>query len=196
MRQRRTSYAWLVGLVLAAGAAAAGAATFYKWVDEHGVTHYSDTPGPGAERLQVGSAQSFHAAPVPSGGSQPSKPAAAARDGYTHVAIIAPLDGAVFINEGGKVQVSAAVEPALITGHQIWFVLDGSRLEGQSPTATAVSLDLPRGTHNVAVSITDANGTEVASSTGVSFTVRERSILTPPRGPALNPPPQPPPKHP
>jgi hypothetical protein len=196
MRRRQSICALLLGVVLGVVAAPGFATTLYKWVDEHGVTHYSDTPVPGAERLQVSGAQSFHAAPAAGGGAQPAPPKNATSDGYTRVEISSPQDGAVFVNEGGKVDVSATIEPALITGHQIWFVVDGSRLDGQSPSAST-SLDLPRGTHNVSVTITDAAGRVVTNSPGVSFTIRERSIAAPPRGPLLTPPAPkpPPPKH-
>jgi Domain of unknown function (DUF4124) len=198
MRRRHSLFALLLGVVLGAVAAPTLATTLYKWVDEHGVTHYSDTPVPGAERLQVVGAQSFHATPATGGGAQPAAPKNDVRDGYTRVEIVSPQDGAVFINEGGNVDVTAAIEPPLITGHQVWFVVDGSRLDGLPPMATSASLDLPRGTHNVSVTVTDATGHEVANSPGVSFTIRERSIAAPPRGPALTPPapPAPPPKHP
>ena len=35
------------------------AADTWRWVDENGIVHYSDRPAPGAERVQLGEAQSF-----------------------------------------------------------------------------------------------------------------------------------------
>jgi hypothetical protein len=165
-------------------AAPVGATTLYRWVDEHGVTHYSDRPEPGAQRIQVNSAQSFRGAPAapPAVAAQPR---AATSETYARVAIVAPEDGAVISGTGGKVTLSADVEPGLGTGHQLWFILDGLRLEGLSPTDTSTTVDLPRGTHAVSVSITDATGRELIASSPVSFTVRQASIAAPPRGPAL-----------
>jgi len=39
---------------------ASGSATVYRWVDAQGVVHYSDHPRPGAQRLQIQPAQTFH----------------------------------------------------------------------------------------------------------------------------------------
>ena len=187
MHPRRSICALLLAVVLASAGAPGAATTLYRWVDEHGVTHYSDRPAPGAERLKVGSAQSYHAT---TDVARSAEPAAGPDVSYTRVAIVEPQDGAVVINQGGRVEVSAAVEPALVTGHQIWFILDGLRLEGLSPTGTSAALELPRGAHSVSVSVTDAGGRELVASAAVSFSVRQTSIATPPRGPALPPPPK------
>jgi len=41
------------------------AATVYKWVDENGVTHYSDQPHPGAQKVTVAAPQTYSAPPPP-----------------------------------------------------------------------------------------------------------------------------------
>ncbi|HTW75729.1 MAG TPA: DUF4124 domain-containing protein [Steroidobacteraceae bacterium] len=43
-----------------------GSTTVYRWVDAQGVVHYSDRPQPGAQRLQIRPAPTFHAEPVES----------------------------------------------------------------------------------------------------------------------------------
>jgi hypothetical protein len=55
--------------------AASSPAQMYKWVDERGVTHYSEKPPPGRKAQQI---QSIPAAPVSPGApaaSQPARPA-------------------------------------------------------------------------------------------------------------------------
>ena len=106
---------------------------------------------------------------------------------YTRVAIASPAPGAVYANEGTTRQVSAVVEPTLAPGHQLWFVLDGQRVEGLSTTETTAQLEVVRGEHTIAVTITDANGDELISSAPVTFTVRLPSVANPPRGPPLPP---------
>src|SRR3569833_225284 len=79
---------------------AAVAATVYKWVDQNGVTHYSDQPNPGAEKLKVEAAQSYQAhATVPANRArdiilpnQQSGPA------YSSCAIASPTNDEVFTN--------------------------------------------------------------------------------------------------
>ena len=53
-------------LLLLVACATANSTTVYKWVDANGVTHYSDQPHPGAEKLEITGAQTYgsHAAAV------------------------------------------------------------------------------------------------------------------------------------
>src|SRR5579863_7149001 len=50
----------LVALSLFALAGAVMSAVTYRWVDAQGVVHYSDTPHPGAEVIQLSGAQTYH----------------------------------------------------------------------------------------------------------------------------------------
>jgi uncharacterized protein DUF4124 len=190
MRSGRSLLARLVVCAALAGVAtlAGGATILYRWVDADGVTHYADRPVPGAQRVQIARAQSYQSTPTPapqrasSRAVERSDPGGAA---YTRLEITSPEEGAVIVNTGGKVGVAAAVEPGLAAGQQLWFILDGQRIEGLPPTAEAATLDVPRGTHSIAVSITDAGGRELVTSPPVSFVVRQSAVANPPRGPAL-----------
>jgi len=193
----RLALALLCGFSLAGGARAAGT-TLYKWVDQDGVTHYSDRPEPGSQRVQVGAAQTYKSAPAATRAQPAAKRAAAsaaprrdaAAPAYTRVTIESPVAGRVFVNEGSSIQVSAAVEPQLAPGHQIWFILDGQKVEGLPAAATTAVLEVERGEHTVAVTIADAEGTELISSAPVPFVVRLPSVVNPPTGPLV--PPRPP----
>src|SRR5580693_7502255 len=48
-------------LIMLAACASAAAATVYKWVDDNGVTHYSDQPNPKAQKLEIADAQTYGA---------------------------------------------------------------------------------------------------------------------------------------
>ena len=63
----RTAVAALLCAALpAAGWAGNGAnSTAYKWVDAHGVIHYSDHPHPDAKKLHITGAQTYSAPPIP-----------------------------------------------------------------------------------------------------------------------------------
>ena len=172
---------------LAAGAHAAGT-TLYKWVDQDGVTHYSDRPEPGSQRVQIGAPQSYKSTPVaprPQPAAAPRLQAGAAA--YTRVAIESPVAGTMFVNQGSSIQVTAAVEPQLAPGHQIWFLLDGQRVEGLPTASTTAVLEVERGEHTIAVTIADADGNEFMTSAPVPFVMRLPSIVNPPRGPLLPP---------
>lgn len=180
---RRPIRAVLGGVLLAVGLAqapAGSATTLYKWVDDDGVVHYSDQPHAGAEKIQVAKPQTYAATrvPKPAPSSTTTQPAPA-QGYYRRVQITSPSDGDVFVNTGGRVPVAVDLEPAIAPGHQLWFSLDGQRVESLGVNATEGTLeDVDRGDHTVAVSITDASGNVVANAS-VSFTVRQPSAIKP-----------------
>jgi hypothetical protein len=167
-----------------APAAPSGQTTLYKWVDADGVTHYSDHPVTGAEEVHVSGAQTYQSR----GNSAPAKPKAPKQVPFTYrrIEVIRPQAGETIFNPGGQIEAAAGVDPGLYPGHQMWFVLDGNRLSDPAPDFTA-SLPVHRGTHTVAVVVTDEQGREVISSAPLQFFIRETSIATPPQGPLVPP---------
>jgi hypothetical protein len=165
--------------------AACGGTTLYKWVDADGVTHYSDRPEPGSQKVKIASAQTYAGGPAASAAprAQPQAQRADAATGYTRLEITGPEDGAVLWNTGSRVQVVAALEPALQDGHQLWFLVDG-KSQQVSATGTA-SLEVSRGQHTVVASVTNAGGDELITSAPITFVVRQTSVAQPPQGPAL-----------
>ncbi len=169
-------------LCLALCCAQAGT-TLYKWVDADGVTHYSDRPEPGAQKVKIAEAQTYQGGGAKPADQrrQPSHPAT--EKSYTHLAITNPEDGAVLWNTGGHVEVGADLEPGLADGHQLWFLVDGKSQAASADGPT--SLELARGTHTIAASVTDAAGLELITSAPISVIVRQTSTAQPPQGPAL-----------
>jgi Domain of unknown function (DUF4124) len=170
--------------LLAVAVCASAAATLYKWVDDNGVVHYEDRPQPGAEKIHVNAAQTYKATPAPTvDSSHKSTPAAS----YSRVAIASPIAEQVFVNTGGSVPVAAELQPQLQPGHQLWFLLDGARVEGLSPSSTSATLDnVDRGEHSLAAQVSDAAGTPIITSAPVTFyvripsDVRQRGSVAPP----------------
>jgi Domain of unknown function (DUF4124)/Penicillin-Binding Protein C-terminus Family len=166
-----------------------GSTTLYKWVDAEGVTHYSDRPEPGAQKVKIAAAQTYKggAPPVAAPRAQPAAPAVSVS--YSRLEITNPENGAVLWNTGGRVDVDAALEPELADGHQLWFMVDGKTQQAASGGTT--SLEVPRGSHTLVATVTDATGKELISSAPVSIVVQQTSIGQPPQGPALPKPPKP-----
>ena len=168
------------------GGGAQASATLFKWVDADGVTHYSDRPAPGAQKVNIASAQTYKGATTASPARRPSATASAPK--FTRVEVTRPTEGEAFVNIGGHIDAAAVVEPGLGSGNQLWFVLDGTRQPEPAPSLS-MGFDVERGTHTLAVVITDDSGRELVSSAGITFYVRQNSILAnPPRGPLLVPP--------
>jgi len=186
MRSRRSILGRLcIGAALCCVAFLAfGSATLYKWVDADGVTHYSDRPEPGAQKVKIAAAQTYKGdTRTASGAAQPPKSAAPSAASYQRLEVTNPEDGAVLWNTGGHVEIGATLEPELVSGHQLWLVIDGKSQQVGPDGATSV--DVARGSHTVSASVTDANGNELITSAPITFIVRQTSIAQPPQGPSL-----------
>jgi hypothetical protein len=167
-------------LALAALAAAGGclADTMYRWVDAQGVVHYSDTPQPGAQQIQVPNAQTYRAPPVPA--APPGTAATpAAPTVYQSCAITQPLaDANLFAPEA--LAISVQVLPDLRPGDQLNVTLDGAKLPASAPGAMNFELAAPeRGTHTINAVVLSADGQTLCSAPAVSFSVQRPSLLSP-----------------
>ncbi|MGH8177997.1 MAG: DUF4124 domain-containing protein [Steroidobacter sp.] len=171
----------------------AASQTVWKWVDDSGVTHYSDRPVPGATKMELSSSNSSDAnARTPSTSSSASEPEQPSGPTYRNFEIWKPAEGESFTNTGGVVPVNVRVDPSLQPGHNLLLYLDGRLVEDFPPGASSHELqNVPRGSHRVIAVINDPRGVRVQESSPVSFIVRQESVANPPVGPALRPPPKP-----
>lgn len=183
----------LLLLLIAFAAPAFASLTVWKWVDDQGVTHYSDRPVPGATRMEVHVGNTSDSGPrASSPGSTASESTAQSGPVYRNFEIWKPAAAEAFINTGGVVTVNVRVDPALQTGHALHLYLDDRLIEGFAPNTTSYELeDVPRGQHTVVAVINNNRGTRVQETARVTFQVRQESIAQPPVGPALRPPPKP-----
>jgi hypothetical protein len=189
IRPRLAGFCALAALAVALGISSGAVAgtVLYRWIDADGITHYSDRPAPGAQKVQIASAQTYKSTPTssPTRRTSVSLPAGPK---YARVEITRPTEGQSFVDNGGHVDAAAAVEPVLAGGHQLWFLIDGTRQPDPAGPGLATSFEVSRGTHKLAAVITDEQGRELVTSTAVTFYVLQHSILSnPPRGPALTP---------
>jgi hypothetical protein len=169
----------LAALMLGAGGAAAQTITTYRWVDAQGVVHYSDTPQPGAQVIQLQSAQTYQA-PAP-----PAAPGAKAvavpkdADGpYQSCSVVQPAAEASFFNPE-SVPVSVQLTPDLRAGDQIAVTVDGAALSPMNPGRLQYQVSAPlRGAHTVNVAVQDADGKQVCHSS-LTFYVQQPSLLSP-----------------
>ena len=175
--------------------ASAWSATVYKWVDDNGVTHFSDQPNPKAEKLQISSAQTYQSqaagvtAPAPTGTAAPT-PA-------TPVCVIdapgassAPTTARPLcvIDTPGAGQVF--LDTFSITGHvtlgrvgedsQTSLRLDGQDISGLLASDGSFQLSqLDRGEHSLTVQVTNARGEVTCQGSAVNFSIRQPSATVP-----------------
>jgi hypothetical protein len=175
------------------------AQTVWKWVDERGVTHYSDRPLPGATRVELAThtrapaqPETQPSAPPTDDSSSQSSESDDAAEPYQDFEIWKPAEGESIVNTGGQVTVNVRIDPEVQQGHTLSLYLDGRLVEGFPGNATSYDLtNVPRGAHRLIAVINDARGQRVQETPSVNFMVRQQSVANPPVGPALRPPPKP-----
>jgi hypothetical protein len=157
---------------------AAFAATVYKWVDENGVTHYSDQPHENAQKVTLAQPQTYKAPKPPP--EQPSAPAAPkAPPPYSSCSIAQPANEDTFPN-ATSVDAAVATNPGVRPGDEVVLLLDGSRVANFPPGGGGATISpIERGTHSLQALIRDGNGQVVCQSTNITFTVLQPSILNP-----------------
>src|SRR5262245_32457060 len=158
---------WLIVLfVLSITPAGAGPA--WMWKDSNGLVHYSDTPVPGATRIDLGSAQGF--GPAQGGSVRRSLPAEAPQasttndQSYSAITIVSPTQQQTLWNTGGEVSVQLTTQPSLRQGDRVDLVLDGQRRNLDSPSTQFTLAEVFRGIHTLEAVVIDANGRELARS--------------------------------
>ena len=154
----------------------ASAATVYKWVDENGVTHYSDQPHENAQKVTVQAPQTYSASHDLYSSSQTAPKAPASS--YT-CSVAQPTNDQTFQNTS-TVSFAAEANPAPTNGDQVVLLLDGAKVPNFPSSGGAVTLDsVDRGQHTVQAVVQDSTGKPVCQSTPVTFTVLQASTLNP-----------------
>ena len=170
--------ALLFTLMCIAASAAASAATVYKWVDENGVTHYSDQPHPGAQKIQVQAVQTYKA-PAQRAPVLLPRSSAPAAPVYSACVVSRPTSEEVFLNTQ-TVPASVHVEPGLRAGDRVAVLLDGAPVPSNIPVDSEFMLtSVYRGAHSLVVKVEDSTGAVVCQSPSVTFNVRQASVLAP-----------------
>ncbi len=169
-------YKWLISMSLLC--AVANGQTVYTWVDEDGLTHYSDRPFPGAEEVELALAQGF-SAPLP---ATPARSEAAEDgdppDAYTAFNILQPGQQETLWNVAGNVEVALQLSPGLREGHHLGVYLDGALTDRPGGSRFQLT-DVVRGQHTLQAVVLDTFGTEILRSLPVTFMVQQTSIQYP-----------------
>ncbi len=161
--------------------AVAASATVYKWVDENGVTHFSDQPHENAEKVQVAAPQTYKAPPVrgPAQAGQSGQfNQAQSANTYQSCQVTAPQDQETFPNTY-SVTASVEVSPPPHDGAQLVVSLDDKPLPNFPAGGGSLTIDpIDRGSHTLRAVIQDPSGKTLCQS-NVTFTVLQPSIRNP-----------------
>jgi hypothetical protein len=163
----------LIGLL----ATASVLAQAYRWVDEDGITHFSDVPVEGAERIELSEysrntgARVFHAAARNSAqdGSAADEPFR-----YESLTVTSPGPEETLWNIEGVLNVTLALTPGLQSGHQVRVYFDG---EQRTVSGTSFQIDeVFRGVHNIQAEVIDNTGRLMIRSETNRFYVQQNVV--------------------
>jgi len=154
-----------------AACASAAAATVYKWVDDNGVTHYSDQPNPKAQKLEIADAQTYGSKAATLAVPAVSAPAPTAAPAVC--VIDSPGVGQVFLD---TFAVSGHVTLAHVGDNtQATLRLDGQDISSQlQPNGAFTLAQVDRGDHTLTLEVNSGQGAACRGN-AVTFSVRQRS---------------------
>jgi hypothetical protein len=172
----------LFTLMLASACTAAAAATVYKWVDENGVTHFSDQPHENAQKVELKAPQTF-SAPKTSAPAQPASrpgpPRGPAEKIYKTCGMSEPTNDQVFMNTD-TVSAGTSASPALRPGDTVLVTMDGAPVPGVPSTGGQFTITpVDRGEHTIQMTIKDPSGITLCASPSIAFHVRQASVQSP-----------------
>jgi len=166
----------LLGLL----ASATALAQAYTWVDDEGVTHYSDRPQEGAQQVNLSEYSRNTGAQL-----YRQRPRAEATDDaeedtgpfkYESLAVASPGPEETLWNIEGVLNVSLALSPGLQSGHRVRVYFDGQPRE---VSGSSIQIEgVYRGVHNIQVEVIDEMGKLMIRSQTNRFYVQQNSILT------------------
>lgn len=185
----RTTLSLALTLMLASAASLAVAGqTVWKWVDDKGVTHFSDQPVPGATKMELNSSPTRSESTQAPSYSAPAQAREPVQKGPAYVRFVVerPQPDETVINTGGRVAVQLGSSPAIQNGMSIALYLDGALVQDYSSPAMSHELtNVPRGTHTLKAVVSTPQGEPVQETPPITFHVRQESAAQPPVGPAL-----------
>lgn len=186
----------LASFLLLGVALAASATEVWRWKDANGVVHYSDSPVPGAERVNAGPAPKpggANAAPASRAFRQADETPAPPPPRYTRCEVTKPANDLTF-HGAEPVMASVMIEPMLQSGHRLQVLLNGSVYPQWGGNLTSFTFaGLNRGAYTLAVNVLDANGGTACAGPAINFYIQQPSLLSPARQQQAKPPPVKPP---
>lgn len=156
----------------------------WRSVDAQGNVEYSDTPRPGAQRIELPAPRTVPAR-IPARAAEPSDAAteAHAREvprnavAYREIAITDPENDGTLSDNSGNLFVSIHLEPALQKqfGHRVELLLDGV-VYATDAVSNFTLTEIERGTHTLQAVVLGIDEAPLATSAPVTFHLHRASV--------------------
>lgn len=150
----------------------------YRWIDEDGKIHFSDTAVPGTEEFDM---KEINLVPVNAQQNNAFEDKLSFDDEKKEIidyqaTITSPENDKPLRSNEGTINIHVAVEPEKENTHTLQLYLDGKKLGSPqiSPAIRAQNID--RGTHQVQVELLDENGNGLAKTQVVTVHLQRASI--------------------
>ena len=146
-------------------------AELYKWIDQNGITHYTDKrPDETVQQQEL----SGYLARI-TNRKQPD--ASDSENPYPAFTITSPGEGETVRNAEAKMDVAIQIDPPLTETHFLQIYLDGLEV-GEKTKSTELTLQqLRKGAHRLQARILDEDGQTISTTPEVTFQFREPADL-------------------
>lgn len=162
---------WLVlGLALSSNALSEGA-TVYKKVDANGNVQYSDTPFEGSKAVEVAPLSTIKMTAPVVAPTATTKESSTQTMQYKSLRITEPSAEQSYVNTGGQVTLSLAIEPSLAESDSIQVKLNGVIKATQKSTTISLT-NLDRGSYVVSAEVVGPSGKTLISSAPTTFHIK------------------------
>lgn len=152
-------------------------ATVYKYIDENGIEHYTDSPSAehsDAKKLDIEVSPAANSGPlIKSKHSSYNEQKKKSKD--ITISIRSPKNDEALRANDGKVNISGSSSRRLPTGTEYQLVLDGSIVKSQSSASFNLN-NVQRGTHTAIIQIITRNGKVIAESEAVTFHILKAGL--------------------
>lgn len=160
--------------------AVSGYAEVYRWKDEQGNLHFSDSAPQSHEfeTVEIPPVLSVPAFKTPPEASFVPEEKADSEP-YQSFSIVNPEHDSAIRSNAGDVMVNIAMQPPLRGNHNIVLLMDGNRA-AESRQSTFQLSNVDRGTHTLQAEVRNSAGKTLMTTDPVEFTVLRVSVLNQP----------------
>ncbi|HET9680217.1 MAG TPA: DUF4124 domain-containing protein [Gammaproteobacteria bacterium] len=155
------------------------AAQVYRWVDENGKVHYTDSPPPSedAKEAKLPDLPVVQSPPAPTI-IRPDKPEPEpAGPVYPVLKIVSPAPEETVWADDGLLEITVIADPTLRKNHAFVYRLDGNIRFGPTHQYSVTLNEVYRGAHTVSVDVVNSLGEVIQASEPVTVYVKHHTIL-------------------
>jgi len=149
----------------------------YRWVDEEGKTHFSDTAVPGTDEVEVKENNLLFSDTVKVASADKTNDENHDKAVINYqVNITSPADNQALRSNNGNIDIHVAIEPAKKHTQTLQLYLDGKKLGNPQISPTIQVQNIDRGTHQVQVELLSKSGKVLAKTPIVTVHLQRTSI--------------------